>query len=282
LVTVKVDYKRGDSKDVKKYATVTAGKKNVAFDLLQLGYVEVARHGSNGERSPFYDKLTKLDNDAKDRKKGIHGNLKDATENYDVKDLTMSKGFGKDKGEKDNTEENQIMFNMMKDRKQTAIIDKVLSGSRFKILLPKQNCLVIFSLSGLSTNVGNKEDKEKPFASESLNFSIKRLANKEVDVIVDRCDKNGNFLGQIFLGEENYSESILKEGLAFISHGIANRFKNYNELVLAENVAKSGKKKIFSLSEEKIYGNDTKSKKIEKKKHFQRMLNLVKVLMFFQ
>jgi staphylococcal nuclease domain-containing protein 1 len=118
----------------------------------------------------------------------------------------------------------------------------------------------------LSTNVGNKDDKVKPYAEESLNFSIKKLSNKDVEVVIDRCDKNGNFLGNIFLGEENYSESILQEGLAFISHGIANRFKNYNELVKAENVAKNAKKNIFSLPDDKIYASDSNAKKFERQK----------------
>jgi len=158
------------------------------------------------------------------------------------------------------------MFNLMKDRKTPAVVEKVLSGSRFKLSLPKHNSLVVFNVSGISTNVGSKEDKVKPFYEESILFSVKKLGNRDVEVIIERCDKNGNFIGQIFFGEENFSEEILKEGLAYISHGIANRFKNYNELVKAENIAKNAKKNIFSLPEEQIYANDSKSKKIEKPK----------------
>jgi len=121
--------------------------------------------------------LTKLDNDAKDKKKGIYGKKEDATENYELKDLTNSR---------DNTEENQTMFSLMKDRKTTGVVEKVLTGSRLKISLPKHNSLIVLSLSGISTNVGNKEDKEKPFFEESTTFSIKKLANRDIEVLIDR------------------------------------------------------------------------------------------------
>jgi len=114
--------------------------------------------------------------------------------------------------------------------------------------LPKHNCVLILSLSGISTSVGgNNKDKkmERPFLEESLLFSLSKIGQKEVNVLIDRIDKSGNFVGQVFVGDTNYSEVILREGLAFITHNIANRFKNYNELVSAELVAKNAKKKSF-------------------------------------
>jgi staphylococcal nuclease domain-containing protein 1 len=267
LVTLKVDYKKttqnDKKKDERKFATVTAGKKNVSFDLLQSGLASVSKHSNNEERSPVYDKLFKFDQMAKDQKKGRYETKeqKSATESYSLNDLTFSK---------DNIEESQKMFGLMKDRKTTAVVEKVLGGARLKLVLPKHNALVIFNISGISTNVGGsdktKDEKQTKLTEESLVYTIKNIGNKDVEVLIERIDKVGNFSGQLFIGEENYSERILSEGLAYINHNIANRFKNYNDLVKAETKAKNEQKKFFSLSEEKLYGADTKSKKIEKEK----------------
>jgi len=230
----------------------------MALDLFANGLCTTSKHFSNDERSPDYDKFCKLEIEAKEKKKKEFFGGKISAIEFTVNDLTNAK---------ENQDDNQKMFGLIKERKTIGYVDKVLSGSRFRLNLPKHNCVLILSLSGISTSVGgNNKDKkmERPFLEESLLFSLSKIGQKEVNIIIDRIDKSANFVGQVFVGDTNYSEVILREGLAFITHNIANRFKNYNELVSAQLVAKNAKKKIFSSDNEKIYGSDLKSMKTEK------------------
>jgi len=120
--TEKTTEKTTDKKELRKYVTITQSKKNFSLELVQSGLASVVRHSGDEERSSIYDKLSKAELDAKNKKIGIHGNLKDATE-HSITDLTNSK---------DNGDENKKMFSLIKERKTPGIIDKVLSGARFK------------------------------------------------------------------------------------------------------------------------------------------------------
>lgn len=68
---------------------------------------------------------------------------------------------------------------LQRSRRLPAIVDYVLSGARFKLMIPKETCAIAFSLSGVRS-LGRGE----PFADESICFMRHRILQRDVEVNV--------------------------------------------------------------------------------------------------
>lgn len=238
----------GGNEEERRFCTVLVDNKlNLSRGLISSGLATVVRHGQNDERSSHYFELLQAEKEAISKKLCMHGRKPPLT--HHSNDLTGQ-----------TTGQVQKYFMLLKDKRVKAIVEKVYSGTRFKLSLPTEYFVINFSVSGImSPSMGprNEPDKEKPYAKEALIFSQNNLAMREVDVQIEALDRTGAFVGQIFIGSESHGISLLREGLALTSP-IAKRLKNWQEIESAENEARAAKKNIWSLDDVSVVRRERK------------------------
>jgi staphylococcal nuclease domain-containing protein 1 len=259
-VTVRVDYRRQLKRTVtqtkpdpnnpkqtqkvqvevteeRRFCTLLVGNKSVAVELVKAGYASVIKHKSGEERSISYDQLMLAENDAKKKNKGIWGPKKNAPV-HRVNDITQ-----------DTVGKTQKYLVSLKDKKVKGVIERVFTGTRFKVLLPKDSLLITFAISGIQTPSLRPRDESqpKPFAQEAINFSIESLMMRDVELEVKNIDKIGSFVGDLYVNGENFAVTILKNGYGLLQHKIAEKLANYEQLKDAESQAKDAKKNVWSV-----------------------------------
>ena len=86
----------------------------------------------------------------------------------------------------------------------------MMNGARFKLLVPKENCVIIFCLAGIRCPQTSRNGSEaEPFADEAYAFSRAQCLQREVDVEIEAVDKNGS--GQIDYNEFLAGQQELKK-----------------------------------------------------------------------
>lgn len=209
----------------RKMVSILVGGKSVAVDLVKEGFCTVIRHKSGEERSLFYDQLMLAETDAEKKGKGKHGNRKAPVHQInEVNDLGSA----------------QKLINVLKDKQAKAVVEKVLSGTRYKLLLPQDSIVITFSLNGVtSPSVRPKEspEKPKPFAKEAIDFANDQLLFRDVVVTIDGVDKTGGFVGELSVKSDNFAVKLLENGLAMLQRS-AEKLKNYSDLSEAQNKAR--------------------------------------------
>jgi staphylococcal nuclease domain-containing protein 1 len=97
-----------------------------------------------------------------------------------------------------------------------AVVDYVASGSRFKVLIPKENISLTLVLSGIRAprTARNPSEKNEPYGLESLEFATRRYMQRDVEVDFEATDKTGGFIGALYLNKtENVAVTLVREGL---------------------------------------------------------------------
>jgi staphylococcal nuclease domain-containing protein 1 len=94
-------------------------------------------------------------------------------------------------------------------------VDYVASGSRFKLLIPKENVSLTLVLSGIRAprTARNASEKSEPYGVESLEFASRRYMQRDVEVDFEATDKTGGFIGALYLNKtENVAVTLVREG----------------------------------------------------------------------
>jgi len=131
-------------------------------------------------------------------------------------------------------------------------VTQVLSGDRIAIQVDGTNQELKFSLASIrAPRMGVRGQPDEPFAFEARESLRKKLIGKQVKVEVEYARKplpeSGNIEKQVFasvyLGKENVSESLVREGLATsIPHRRnEDRAANYERILAAEYQAEKAK-----------------------------------------
>ncbi|KAK2563698.1 Staphylococcal nuclease domain-containing protein 1 [Acropora cervicornis] len=180
-------------------ATVTIGGVNVAEALISKGFATVLRHRQDDDqRSSCYDELLSAETRAVKNAKGLHS--KSDRPIHRVADLSGEPAKAK-----------QFLPFLQRAGRSLGIVEFVASGSRLRLYLPKETCLV--------------------------------------EVEVEAIDKAGNFIGWLFVENTNLSVALVEAGLSQV-HFTAERSNFYHQLTVAEAQAKSSKLKLWANYEE--------------------------------
>lgn len=110
-------------------------------------------------------------------------------------------------------------------QKTEATVEFVASGSRMRLYIPKESVLVTFLLAGINCPRGARpaigggpmQDAE-PFGEEALHFTKEKCLQHDVVVTIEEMDKAGNFIGWLWIENENLSVSLVEQGLASMHH----------------------------------------------------------------
>ena len=136
---------------------------------------------------------------------------------------------------------------LQRQKKIPAIVDYVKSGSRFTVLIPRENAKLTFVLSGIRAprSARNANEKSDPFGQEAHDFANRRCMQRDVEIDVENTDKVGGFIGTLYINRENFAKLLLEEGLASVHAYSADQSGNGNELYAAEQKAKDARKGMW-------------------------------------
>lgn len=136
---------------------------------------------------------------------------------------------------------------LQRQKKVSAVVDYVKSASRFTVLIPRENAKLTFVLSGIRAprSARNPTEKAEPFGQEAHDFANRRCLQRDVEIDVETTDKQGGFIGVLFVNHENFAKLLLEEGYATVHAYSAEQSGHANELFAAEEKAKEGRKGIW-------------------------------------
>lgn len=108
--------------------------RNIAENLVSKGLAKVVRHRQDDDqRSSKYEDLLTAEAQAQSQHKGMHANKE--PQPIRLMDLTV-----------DHSKLKQLVPSWQRALRFDAIVEFVASGSRFRVFLPKDSCLVTFLL----------------------------------------------------------------------------------------------------------------------------------------
>ncbi|KAF9618557.1 hypothetical protein IFM89_002252 [Coptis chinensis] len=181
------------------------------------------------ERSNYYDALLAAESRSTAGKKGIHS-AKDPPIMHITDLLTASSKKTKD-----------FLPFLQRGRRLPAIVEYVLSGHRFKLLIPKETCTVTFSFSGVRF-----PGRGEPYSDEAIAFMRSKILQRDVEVEVETVDRTRTYLGSMWDPKTNVAVTLLEAGLAKLQTAFgANRIADAHLLALAEQSAKRKKLKVL-------------------------------------
>jgi len=202
---------------------------NVAELVVARGFGTVIRHRDFEERSNYYDALLAAEARAISGKKGIHS-AKDSPVMHITDLLTASAKKAKD-----------FLPFLQRSRRLPAVVDYVLSGHRFKLLIPKETCCIAFSFSGVRC-----PGRDEPFSDEAISFMRRKILQRDVEIEVETVDRTGTFLGSLWESRTNMAVALLEAGLAKLQTSFGtDRIPDAHLLAQAEQSAKKQRLKIW-------------------------------------
>ncbi|OCT87164.1 hypothetical protein XELAEV_180208581mg, partial [Xenopus laevis] len=249
-VNVNVDYIRSASTATETVpafpertcATVTIGGINIAEALVSKGLATVIRYRQDDDqRSSHYDELLAAEARAIKNAKGLHS--KKEVPIHRVADISG-----------DTQKAKQFLPFLQRAGRSEAVVEYVFSGSRLKLYMPKETCLITFLLAGIecprgSRNMPSGVQEGEPFSEEAMLFTKELVLQREVEVEVEAMDKAGNFIGWLHVDGVNISVALVEHALSKV-HFTAERSNYYKTLLAAEEGPKQRKDKVWSKVEE--------------------------------
>ncbi|URE46438.1 Staphylococcal nuclease domain-containing protein [Musa troglodytarum] len=205
------------------------GVTNVAEMVVSRGFATLVRHRDFEERSNHYDALLAAESRAINSRKGIHS-AKDPPVMH-ITDLTMASA----------KKARDFLPFLQRSRRHAAVVEYVLSGHRFKLLIPKETCTIAFSFSGVRC-----PGREEPFSDEAIALMRRKILQRDVEIEVETVDRAGTFLGSLWESRTNMAVILLEAGLAKLQTSFgSDKIPDAHLLAQAEQSAKRQKLKIW-------------------------------------
>jgi staphylococcal nuclease domain-containing protein 1 len=225
------------------YYTVYSNDHNIAVNLVDQGLARVMQYRAGEDRTQDYEALVMAENNAKEKNKGLYGPTSKAPVRH-INDLCVE--FTDSKARQQQiAKARQFLPFLQRGGTQKAVVEYVFSGSRYKLYVPKETCVVFFSLSGVKVPKRGENAENDELSNAALAFARERLHQRDVTVDVQQIDKGGNFLGQLYYHKKDFAIQLLEQGYATVQHGIVERLAQGNDYIKAEEQAKAAKKNIW-------------------------------------
>lgn len=221
--------------EARDVATVVHGNTNIALALVESGYASVIRHrADDDDRSPDYDALLAAELAAQKEGQGMWSGKAPQTKQY--KDYSESLQKAK-----------MVLSTLQRQKRVPAIVDFVKSGSRFAVLIPRENAKLTVVLSGIRAPRSARNDKEtsEPFGNEAHELANRRCLQRDVEVNIETLDKVGGFIGTLYVGGQNFTKILLEEGLATVHAYSAEQSGQSTEYFAAEGKAKEARRGLW-------------------------------------
>uniref|UniRef100_A0A6Q2YQY5 Staphylococcal nuclease domain-containing protein n=1 Tax=Esox lucius TaxID=8010 RepID=A0A6Q2YQY5_ESOLU len=154
-------------------ATVSIGGINIAEALVSKGLATVIRYRQDDDqRSSHYDELLAAEARAIKNGKGLHS--KKEVPIHRVADISGETQKAK-----------QFLPFLQRAGRSEAVVEYVFSGSRLKLYMPKETCLITFLLAGIecprgSRNIPGNTQVAEPFSDEAMAFTKELVLQREI------------------------------------------------------------------------------------------------------
>jgi staphylococcal nuclease domain-containing protein 1 len=144
--------------------------------------------------------------------------------------------------QKDVNRAKQFLPLLQRAGRMDALVEFVSSGSRFKLYIPKETCVITLLLTGIDCpRLGRPALGATPatpneeYAEDAYLLSKSLALQREVKVEVEAVDKGGNFLGQITTEDGvSLSLSLVEAGYAAVYKSSSTNPALYAQLTAAE------------------------------------------------
>lgn len=235
-VQVSIDGKRPgtDGYEDREMATVVFGGANVALGLIREGLVSVVRHRQDDlDRSPYYDEFLEAQEMSKSEKKGIWSD--NAPAQAKVINYSESAAIA-----------NRHINRLSHSKRLRGMIDYVINGSRFVVHMKDGDTTTSFILviAGIQTpRTGNQKTGEpgEPFSEEAREVANRRCLQRDVSFSVGSVDKNGGFIGSVYVNNENFAKHLVEQGLAKVHDYSADKVGQGDELRASQTRAQEAR-----------------------------------------
>ncbi|KAJ5134567.1 RNA-induced silencing complex nuclease component Tudor-SN [Penicillium atrosanguineum] len=236
-VKVTVDGKKpaNEGFEEREVATVMQGNVNVGLALVEAGYASVIRHRmDDNDRAPYYDELLAAEAEAQKETKGMWSPKAPKAKQI----VDYSESVQKAKLE---------VGILQRSKRIPAVVDFVKSGSRFTVIVPRENAKLTLVLSGIRAPRSARGPGEagEPFGQEAHDLANRRCMQRDVEIDVETIDKVGGFIGTLYINKENFTKVLLEEGFATVHAYSAEQSGHANEYVAAEQRAKDARKGLW-------------------------------------
>lgn len=234
------------------FVTVMENGENVAIESVRQGFLDVATHRDTDDRSRMYPQLMDAQEEAQTQGNGKHSGKPSLKPN--IMELTGAQEPAK---RKEMARRAETMFEDLKKKEQTGVVQYCITGTRFRVLLEPANILIAFKCDGLNApnvappNADPKlpNSKSEPFGEESLRETKQNIMQQDVKLRLDGVDRAGIFRGSCtFVRDKkkvNLGQLLVSKGLAYTDGWCEN--KDYLE---AERIAKQNKLGWWSIEHE--------------------------------
>lgn len=245
------DIPMGDTTEKRQFGTIAVGRRaDVGEVLVAEGLATTQHHRDDEEKSPRYDLLVAAETAAKAAKKCIHasGDYSKPTIN-DLTDPKKSKAYS---------------GSLMRAGSLKAIVEYVFNGSRYKMLIPSENCHVVFALENLRcpqpslpasmASRGIQGKQAEPFGDISKRHARLNILQRTVEVVCKGVTQGGVITGQMIVGLDAKRRDF---GLEMVGAGLATVDKKKIEYGEAP--------KVIVDAQERAYANNVGIWSLERK-----------------
>lgn len=235
-VNVTIDYIKPAEGDfeARECATVRlpSNSQNVAEHLVERGLVHVIRHRQgDDQRSSAYDELMAAEAKAISEKRGVHSGKDSTAPRIAEASESASKAA-------------PFLSTLKRAGRVQAVVDFVASGSRFKLLVPRQNCRLTLVLAHIRAprTARNAHEKSEPFGEQAHSFTSSQLMQRNVEFTVDATDKAGGFIGRLFTPQgEDFAVALVRNGFAKVDD-----YSDRADLIEAQQEAQKQKLNVWA------------------------------------
>ncbi len=211
-VNVGIDYMRalpnsatGETERI--FASVLeGGANNVAIALVANGFATVMKHRQDDQdRSLYYDDLIQAEAAASRDKKGLHGDKKPPPRN--INDVSQASALAQSK---------QMFGFLQRAGVMKGVVQHVVNGARYKVLIPSQTAVVTLALAGIRCPQTGRKDGEpgEAYGEEAYMFARDKCLQHDVEVEILAQDKVGAMIGRCKLHNKCMASTLLENGYA--------------------------------------------------------------------
>ena len=246
---IQVHYEReipfGGTTETRQFGTLsTKGKADVGEILISEGLATTQYHKDGEDTSPRYDDLRAAESTAKESKRGMHsGKDYKAPSVNDISNPQKAKAYS---------------GSLMRAGKLKGIVEYCFNGARFKMLIPSENCSIMFAPNALrcpqpSPPVGSARQVKaaEPFGDASKRHARLTILQRSVEIICTGVTLGGVIVGSMFVGQgasrRDYSIELLSAGLASVDQRKIDYGEAPKALVDTQAAAQAKKIGIWSL-----------------------------------
>ena len=228
-VQCSIDYTIED----RSYATVYVGNKCVNEQLAAEGLCNVFV-SRNQKASDRIDDMMHAEQEAKQKKKGIHSLTNRPQGGLSINDLSNN-----------HSRQRSVPFlHYIEKKTSKGIIEHFVSATRIVVLIPESHCLIRINLQGLVSS-----DPQNRIGYEALEYCKSNFLQRDVDVQVFDVDKVGLFIGNVRLTSGPSLEAeILRHGFSEIHTNSIRNVPYRKELEDAQKEAEESQLGVFSSS----------------------------------